>query len=79
MQTIISNKNLWASAKEEPRDLQIKKQKWLGQTKRKNPDTVEKQARSWKPQGQSKIEDRGRFGEEQLRPKAGKQGKAGKK
>lgn len=38
------------------KNLEIKKRKWFGHTKGKDPDTVEKQAPSWKPQGQSKIE-----------------------
>lgn len=48
---------------------QIKKRKWLGHTKRKDPDTVEKQALSWKPQRQSRIERPGKIWRRTVEPK----------
>jgi hypothetical protein len=48
----IKNKELWKSAKQPRRDLQIRKRKWgwLGHTLRKSSDDIARQALKWNPQ-----------------------------
>ena len=49
----VSNQVLWDKAGEEPVEVQIRRRKryWIGHTFRKNPDSIERSALEWNPQG----------------------------
>ena len=54
---VISNTDLWDKTGQSPIEVEIRKRKWgwIGDTLRKSPSNVTKQALDWNPQGKRKV------------------------